>query len=336
MRVAAIALLLMALGSVAQRRPAGEADPAQTAAYQRTRLILKDGSFQIVLSYKVDGSVVEYRSAERNGELEEIPLKLVDMAATARWYREHVEGIKPEAERSVLNPELAKEEADRASLTPEVVPGLRLPEELSVLVLDTFESTLELVPLPQHGSDLNKESAHAVLKQAINPASSPHRILELPRPSADVQLHVPDPVFYVRVGDDLPAGGRGLTVDTHGAGSSAREASTGGDAGSGYVIERVDARQDSRIVDSFRIALLNSGRRQPDVIETREQDLPGGHWLKLTPTQPLEFGEYALIEVLSDHEVNLDVWAFGVHSAAKENVEAVRPEEKRPAALRSR
>jgi len=331
-----VLIMLLALPAAAQHTPMDAADPAAKGAYQRTRLILKNGSYQVVFSYKVNGDVVEYRSAERNGELEEIPLRLVDLPATVRWYHDHVEAPAPAAQDrpAVLNPELAREEAERAALVPEVAPNLRLPDEMSVLVLDTFEGTPELVPVPQEGSDLNKETAHAVRAMTLNPAAAPHRITDIPGFRSDIQLHVASPVFYVRVGDDLVATGSGITVDTHGAGG--RSTPTGGAAGSGYVIERVDSRQDSRVVDSFRIAQLNSGKRQPDVIEMREEELPGGHWLKLTPTQPLEFGEYALVEVVSDHEVNLDVWDFGVHSAAKENVEAIRPEERKPAALRSR
>jgi hypothetical protein len=102
------------------------------------------------------------------------------------------------------------------------------------------------------------------------------------------------------------------------------------------VIERMDVREDSRIVDSFRIGQLGTGRKQPDIIETKQEVLPGGRWMKLTPEQPLEFGEYALIEVISAHEVNLNVWDFGVHSDAKENVEAIRPEAEKPAALERR
>jgi hypothetical protein len=330
--------LLVSSSTHAQRKPLDLPDPAERGSYQRTRLFLKDGSYQVVLSYQVNGKVVEYRSAERNGELEEVPLRLVDLPATVRWFHEHVEGAAaPQSRPPVLSPELAKEEADRAALTPEIAPDLRLPEEVAVLALDTFEDTPELVPMSQVGSDLNKESAHAVRPFPVNPASGPHRILEVKRPGSDVQLHVASPVFYVRIGDDLPpAGGGAFQVDTHGATSGARETPTGGAAGSSYVIERVDSRQDSRIVDSFRIGWVNSGRKQPDIIETRQEDLPGGHWMKLTPTQPLDFGEYVLIEVLSDHEVNLDVWDFGVHSTAKQNAEAILPEEKRPVTLKTR
>jgi hypothetical protein len=50
----------------------------------------------------------------------------------------------------------------------------------------------------------------------------------------------------------------------------------------------------------------------------------------------LEFGEYALMEVISDREVNLNVWDFGVHPTARENAGAIKPEEPRPATLRGR
>src|ERR1700679_1601944 len=113
-------LLALALASL----PALCATPQHTTALQpdaapphRTRLILKDGSYQIVMSYKVVGNVVRYVSAERAGEEEEIPLSLVDLDATQRWERQHA---KPDPNNPndthtpVIDPELLKEEADRA------------------------------------------------------------------------------------------------------------------------------------------------------------------------------------------------------------------------------
>ena len=66
----------------------------------------------------------------------------------------------------ILSPELAREEAAHAALTMEIKPGLRLPDQGSVMVMDTFEDTPELVPVPQEGTDLNKETSHAVQKKA--------------------------------------------------------------------------------------------------------------------------------------------------------------------------
>jgi hypothetical protein len=333
-----VACALVLLGSCSILcRPLAAANTSQTdTAPRRIRLIMKDGSYQVVLSYRIVGNIVRYRSAERNGESEDIPVALVDLPATEKWVRDHSPNAVPDAQHEpVLSPELAKEEADRAARTPEIAPGLLLPEEDSVLVLDTFNGTPELVPLEQVGGDLNKETAHNVLKLAINPAASAHDILDIRGDRADVQVHVAMPVFYVRIGpdDEGDTGGSAITVDTHGA--AGRAAPSGGADNSGYVVERLDMRSDTRQVDSFRIALLGE-KPQPDVIEMNSGILPGGHWMKLTPAKPMEFGEYALVEVLSDHEVNLGVWDFGVHPGAKEDVEAIHPVSKRPITLEHR
>ncbi len=47
--------------------------------------------------------------------------------------------------------------------------------------------------------------------------------------------------------------------------------------------------------------------------------------MKLAPKEPLTFGEYALMEVLSPEEVNLDVWDFGVDPTAPENKNTLGP-----------
>ena len=315
------------------RHPKDVPDSTHYATPHRTRLILKDGSYQLVLSYKVVGNLVRYRSAERNGETEDLPLVMVDLSATETWNRDHAEAQSRAT--PILSPELEREEAARRALTPEIAPDLRLPEEDSILALDTFRGKPELVPVPQVGSDLNKETAHASLKAAINPTSIPHRILIIPRAVSDIQLHLATPAFFIRlIDDDQDTDGGALTVDTHGA--SGRDTPSGGAAKSQYVIEHLDVREDVRIVNSFSLGQLGTGRTQPDIIETMEEVLPGGRWMKLTPKQSLEFGEYALIELISDNEVNLNVWDFGVHPNAKENVEAIHPEPEKPATLERR
>src|SRR5271168_3032882 len=156
--------------------------PQHTTALQpdattphRTRLILKDGSYQIIMSYKVVGNVVHYVSAERGGAEEEIPLSLVDLEATKRWEKQHAKPADADnpdnpQQPPAIDPELLKEEADRAALTPEVAKDLRLPEEDSTLALDTYHGTPELVPLAQTDSDLNRNTGHNLLKAKIGRA----------------------------------------------------------------------------------------------------------------------------------------------------------------------
>src|SRR5690242_10275186 len=114
---------------------------ADTTAPHRTRLILKDGSYQVVMSYRLVGDVVRYVSAERGGQEEEIPASLVDFEATKRWERQHTAAAEGDAQHpgsaQAIDPELLKEEADRAALTPEVATDLRLPDLDNVLALDT-------------------------------------------------------------------------------------------------------------------------------------------------------------------------------------------------------
>ena len=339
--IVALASLLTTGVGLAQsaRRPLDPPVGSQPETPQhRMRLILKDGSYQNVLSYAVVKDRVRYRSAERNGEDEEIPLALVDMQATKAWEQAHnpanLQAVEGQSTKPVLSPELAREEAARAARSPEVEKDLRLPEEDSVLVLDFFQGTPELVPLPQYGSDLNKETAHAVAKKEINPASSPHELFMLKEERADVQLHVADPVFYVRLEghqESEASGGGEFVVDTQG--QAGRATPAGGSVRSGYVIEHVDVRQGARSVSSLRLSALGSGRAQPDVIEVRVEPVEGGVWEKITPVRSLEFGEYVLMEVLTERTVNADVWDFGVHPTAKQNDEALRPEPKKPVHL---
>ena len=101
------------------------AAPQHTTALQpdattphRTRLILKDGSYQIVMSYKVVGKVVRYVSAERGGAEEEIPLDLVDMDATQRWERQHAEARSQQSRRSLTLPPSIPNSSRRRQIAP--------------------------------------------------------------------------------------------------------------------------------------------------------------------------------------------------------------------------
>jgi hypothetical protein len=314
--------------------------------------VLKDGSYQVVMSYSVKGNVVSYVSAERGGT-EEIPADLVDWDKTHKWERAHADasGDKNGAGEAVgtgsapaIDPELEKEEADRRALTPEVAPDLKLPEQDSVLALDYYQGTPELVPLVQSDGELNRETSHNVLRLTLNPRAASHAIVELKGVQSAVQMHVAQPEIYLRVGEDsgVSRSGQVFTVDTHGAGSEKRsavtnETSSGGSQYSGYVMVRADVRTDARVVASFNIGAVGDKRKpQQDVVETKTETLPGGHWMKITPVRPLDFGEYALMEIVSDNAVNSAVWDFGVHPIAPENRDVIKPQPKKPVQLERR
>ncbi len=336
-------LLLFAGVSIAGvQQPQRPLSSADSSTPHRTRLILKDGSYQIVMSYRVVGDRVRYVSAERGGVEEEIPAALVDFEATKRWEQKHTAAAEGDAQSPgsapAIDPELLKEEADRAALTPEVAKDLRLPDMDNVLALDTFRDQPQLVPLPQSDGELNHNTAHNVVKAVVNPLSSSHQLVQLKGDRSAVQLHIDKPVIYIRIGEvaAAPSGSEPLTVDTHGASQAMTEKHPNDPLASRYVIVQVDVRTHARIVASFKISALGSVKQQEDVIETTTEILPGGHWMKLTPKQSLGFGEYALMEILSDKEVNLGVWDFGVHPMAPANRDPLLPQPKRPYALSPR
>jgi len=307
----------------------------------RQRLILKDGSWQVITKYEIKGDRVRYYSAER-GEWEEIPNNLIDWPATAKWNHDHAPGAEAEpGAATAVNPgdsgqsEAAKidaeERAERdaeAARIPVVAPGLRLPDESGVWVLDTFQAQPELVHVLQANGDLNRATEHSILRANMVSSAGAKELVRIEGASAPVQLHVDDPVFYVSLdvppsvaNQEAPQGA--LTVDTHGASSAIKDKNSHSSPDSTYAIIRVNSNRNLRTVLAREIALLGQPGHFEDVIETNKQILPGGRWMKLTPKIPLLIGEYALIEILSPREVNLDVWAFGVNPQAKDNKDAL-------------
>jgi hypothetical protein len=321
--------------AVGQDRPALPREVAPGNGLQRKRLYLKDGTFQVVLSYRVDGGNVFYLSAERGAQEEVIPLRLVDMDATQKWQQQR-DAQQAGVQQVVIDPELAKEEADRAARTPEVAKDLHLPDEDSVLALDVYQGQPQLAILQQTDGELNRQTAHNILRQTINPFSHAHQLVEIKGETAPVQMHVGEPEIFVRMDDDDEESARGgaFQVDTSDNRNNRKVEKPS--PKSTYVIVRVDIRRGVRVVTSFSINLLGGSTRQADVVETTTTLLPGGHWLKIVPRETLSFGEYALMEVIDPKTVNTGVWDFGVQPKAPANRDAILPEERHAPVLSPR
>src|SRR5580692_9905441 len=89
------------------------------------RLILKDGSYQLVSKYEIKGDRVRYKSAERD-EWEELPSSLVDWPATEKYEKDRATSAIPEA--ATIDKETEADRAAELSHLPQVAPGLRLPD----------------------------------------------------------------------------------------------------------------------------------------------------------------------------------------------------------------
>jgi hypothetical protein len=312
--------VLIATLSPVLAQPAGE------------RLILKDGSFQVITKYEVKGNRVRFYSSER-GDWEEIPSALIDWPATETWNRQHRPGESSEtvpdasdasqSEAAKIDAEeRAERDAENARI-PIVSPGLRLPDENGLWVLDTFQGGPELVHVEQANGDLNRATEHSILRASIVSSAGAREVIRIEGGSAKVQLHVPDPAFYISL--DAPASSAAneapsstLTVDTHGAGEI-KDKNSHSSPDSRYFILRMTSSHNLRTILASEVAQIAQPSRSEDITETTKEILPGARWMKLTPKTPLLIGEYALVEVLSPRDVNLDAWAFGINPRAHEN-----------------
>src|SRR3984885_7654189 len=305
------------------------------AQVQNQRLILKDGSYQVVTKYQKVADRVRYFSAER-GQWEEIPENLGDWAATQKWAQDHAPGANPAPEPeptqpvSPANPEAAaidKEEQHARARTPDVSPGLRLPDQDGVWALDTFHDQPELVGLAQNSASVDRQTGHNVLRATLNPLGGIQQNVQIPGAESKVKLHINDPAFYVSIVgvDDNEADSSAVTVDTRGG--SSKEKNPFNSTNSQYAIVRVRSnfKKDYRVVTGIKIGVAGKVTQTEDVIPTTVQMLPGNRWIRLTSKEPLTIGDYALMEVLGPGEVNLSVWDFRIDPQGPDNKNALMP-----------
>lgn len=294
-------MLLIALAAVMSVAPA--------LAQQRSkRLILKDGSYQSVTKWDLQGDRVHYYSSERY-DWEDIPNELIDWNATNKY---NAELDEPDSNVKAVNAEDAKERAEEEARTPEVAPGLRLPDGGGVLLLDQFNGQPQLDELMQSGGEVNKQMGKNMLRAVIIPVpTGSKQTIEIKGPHAKVQSHVKLPTLYANV-DQAENAGSGANRDLD------MQADR-------YRIVRAETKGDHRIVANLKISLIGKTKEQENFIPAKAQPMGGG-WVKITPTEPLAPGEYAVVEMLGEDQMNLYVWDFGVNPAAPANSTAWKPE----------
>lgn len=293
------------------------------------RLILKDGSYQLAREYQIAGDRVRYLSQER-GDWEELPSDLVDWDATRKWEKEHTDLTGDDSspamkEAEAIDKEEADERNDQNARMPQVAPGLELPDQEGVFVLDTYHGTPELVELNPSDLSMYGKSRHGI--GVLNPQATEKAHLELAGAHAKVHLHVNDPAFYLSLGVDEtkePVLTHPLTVQTNGANAVTGEHGAHS-AQSGFVIVRVDERQAVRIVGAVRVSPNGNVSQDEDTIPTKVEVMPGKHWMRLEPQQKLEIGEYALVEILSSSDLSESVWDFRVDPTLGDNRGSIGP-----------
>ncbi len=306
-------LLMTALTAAAQQHP--------------RRLILKDGSFQKITQYEVKGDRVRYHSAERF-EWEELPHTLVDWPATEQYERDRQAGkLKPDS--FGFAKETEEEEAERRAeeaRSPLVAPGQRLPSSGGVFLLDVFHGQAQLVRMEQSGSEIDPSRGKNILRAALNPFGGTQQSIVLEGTRAAVRAHGLQPVFYVNLEDDAAPAVAAVEMP-HGDGEEG--ASFTPPERTRYRILRAKPRKTTRHLGNLKISLTGKMSQKHSAVAVNVQPMEGG-WARVTPQQPMEPGEYALVEMLGEQEINLHVWDFAVDPSAPVNAAAWRPAQAAP------
>ncbi len=285
---------------------------AQDQKQPPQRLILKDGSYQQIVKYEVTGNRVRYLSAERY-EWEEIPYTMVDWAATKKWQEERITTGNPTV-RATDAEEEAERKAEEAK-SPEVSPGIRLPSNGGVFLLDVYSGRPQLLELQQNGSEINKNMKGNILRATINPLASARQTIQLKGAHAKMQAHLGQPVLYVNIPEQ----------ETQETDNTGRPPKRDLPVDERYRIVRLETKKDTRVVGNVKIALTGKVSQQQTFLPTIVEQISGGPWYKVAPAATLEPGEYAVVEMLGENQINLYVWDFGVNPAAPENAAAWKP-----------
>jgi hypothetical protein len=286
-------------GAQSQSQPQNSSAPSPAPSQQDEKspaplprgkkLILKDGSSEIVSSYSVENDRVRYYSVERS-QWEGIPVSMVDWEATHK--EEAAEAAAQSAQLASLKAherELkARAVTEDVDASYEVAPGVFMPDGDGLFLLQGSV----LTPLTQDTADLKTDKRRAVEKMLVPmPGLVPsRRNMELKGSRAVLRLRNPQPEFYLHSSDQKEPRVELLQAHVH---------------GNSRVFESLDTTTD-----------VGQGQGSPSTVSksiSMQSWTVAKNLYRFTFAQPLPPGEYVMT-MLPDgsDEINLMVWDFGL------------------------
>jgi hypothetical protein len=243
------------------------------------KLMLTDGTFQLVREYKIEGDRVRYYSID-SSQWEQVPLSMVDWDATKK-----IEAEEAKADAALVA-KVHKQEAARVAVPQdidaslEVAPGVFLPPGDLLFVYDGRA----VLPLPQAETDSKLSKGHFIEQVMVPIPIVPTRhSISIAGAHAKLRIRNSRPEFYIRVAD-------GRQPD--------------------LVLIRAQAHGDSRHVENLD-QLFGEQEEKRDAVPMQAWDIAKGV-CRFTLGKELVPGEYAIAEMVKDQGAGLYVWDFGV------------------------
>ena len=264
------------------------------------KLMLTDGTYQLVREYQRNGEHVRYFSMER-GAWEELPASLVDWNATAR----------AEAEMAKQSAELVakvhkQEEARRLDNVSDIDASLRvgdgafLPSGEGMFVVEG--KTIRILDQAESGMKTDKMRVIAEILSPVKAVPGKQTIV-MQGAHAVVRLKSNSPEFYLREAPPDPN-----------STSAIQRSRRTGDAGPDVELVKTKVGRNSRVLESISSIFGQAVSEDMNVISMQRWEVAPNVY-RFTLSQPLPPGEYVLAEVLEEG-LNLYVWDFGLDAVA--------------------
>ena len=291
----AAVLLLLLMGALAATPLAGQSKPAASSGPKPTgvsadegvrgkKLVLKDGTFQIVREYQVIGDRVRYYSVERS-QWEEIPSSMVDWPATrkaAAQPSDRAEQAIALAHRVDLEEHPGNLDVDAGTGLP---PGVLLPSGDGMFVFNGKSVS----PIKTHLAKSKLDKGRFIAKVLVPvPVVSTKYTISLDGKHAPSQIAYPEPLFFYRTNDGTEPRLRLIHAKLKG-----------------------DHREIEYLSNFFGEKKTDANEIPLD-IETVTPDT-----YRIMAKQDLEPGEYVLAMIDPGQGIDLYVWDFGIDKSPK-------------------
>lgn len=272
-------------GNSGQPNQSSSQDSKEPPLPRGKKLILKDGSVQLVREYQVMDDRVRFYNTERS-QWEEMPAALIDWDATRQTETEQKRGDAELLAKVHKQEQVRRVLALDVDASLEAAPGVFIPPGEGLFVYDG-KSVLRLTQAQAE----NKTDKGQVLKQILVPIPvvPSRRNISLHRAHAEVRVKNEQPEFYMRTAD-------------------AREPQ--------MLLIRAKVHGESRLienVDTYFSAIQKTKRNE---VTAERWPIAKGVY-RFTISQSLEPGEYVFTEIVKGEGTNLYVWDFGVDDAGK-------------------
>jgi hypothetical protein len=235
------------------------------------KLYMKDGDFQLIREYSVDGDTLKFYSVDRS-EWEEIPASLADLKKTE---------AERGARKAVLDKQ-AQDTADEEAAAKEVRAEIRkIPTDPGAYRLENGELRI----FPEHESVVHSEKGKNTLKKlAPLPVFSSKATLEIEgEHSVNVIRNEDRPEFFLQLAEFEP-----------------------------FAIIKATTQKGVRVLEKVSVdALSKETTEERTAIQTFQKQLSENGLFKIWPQEPLEKGEYAVIEY-TEGKMNQRIWDFRI------------------------